>query len=208
MLLYPCISKLEILEHLLTYACNIADRSTKDYQVLGSDTDSPFNWQVLVSDTFADSANMTQCGKPLVEHYLPRPFMIRYVRFVAVNYARRGAALQYIQLFWWHQKSVLQKKWYANNLGFDKYRLLRFFHDDACREASWTYLTKFLTALWKKSQRLTFSIRVRGSEVKQVLQKLIVQQYFSYEGSALKVSVSFCSRFEFPALKEGLLRQI
>lgn len=76
-------------------------RSTKDYQVFGSATANPFDWQLLVSDTFADHANITLCGKPLITHHLAQPIMVRYVKFVAVNYAdnMRAAALQYIQLF-------------------------------------------------------------------------------------------------------------
>ena len=41
-------------------------RSSKDFSVYGSVEDNPFDWKLLVSGTFQDATDVTDCAKPLL----------------------------------------------------------------------------------------------------------------------------------------------
>ena len=73
-------------------------RSSKDFSVFGSIEDNPFDWKLLVSDTFQDALDTHDCSKPLLTFELAEPTTLRFVKYVADSYAYKGAVLGYLGL--------------------------------------------------------------------------------------------------------------
>ena len=71
-------------------------RSSKDFSVFGSVEKDPFDWNLLVSDTFLDASNMADCSKPLLTFELAGPMTLRFVKYVAHTYVQKGSVLAYL----------------------------------------------------------------------------------------------------------------
>ena len=71
-------------------------RSSKDFSVYGSVEDNPFDWKLLVSGTFQDARDVTDCAKPLLTFELAEPMTLRFVKYVANTYVYQGAVLAYL----------------------------------------------------------------------------------------------------------------